>query len=54
MMNIDKNNKLTKKCNKKQVEKLGALEIRNDDIDELLILRRDKFNTKLGIEDGVN
>ena len=53
---IDKNNKLPKRCNKKQVEELGALLIRNDDIDELLeeIFRRDKFDTEFAIEDGVD
>ena len=53
---IDKNNKLPKRCNKKQVEALGALLIRNDDIDELLeeIFRRDKFDTEFAIEDGVD
>ena len=35
-MKIDKNNKLQKSYTKKQAEKLGALRIRNDDIDELL------------------
>ena len=34
--NINKNNKLPKRCNKKQAEKLESLRIRNDDIDELL------------------
>ena len=47
MMKIDKNNKLLKMCNKKEAEKLGALRIGNDDIDEPLekIIRRDKFDT---------
>ena len=56
MMKIDKKNKLSKRCNKKQAEKLGALIIRNDDIDELLEerLRRDKFATEFGIEDDID
>ena len=34
---------------------MGALRIRNDDIDELLeeIRRRDKFGTEFGIKDSV-
>ena len=53
--NINKNNKLPKRCNKKQAEKLESLRIRNDDIDELLqeLFRRDKFDTEFGIEDDV-
>ena len=56
MMKIDKKNKLSKRCNKKQVEKLGALIIRNDDIDELLEKRltRDKFTIEFGIEDDID
>ena len=45
-----------KRCNKKQREKLTHLIIKNDGIDELLkeVLRRDKFDAKFGIEDGVD
>ena len=55
MMNIDKYNKLPKRRNKNQAENLEYLRIRNDDIDELLeeTFIRDKFDTKFGIEDGV-
>ena len=43
MIKINKKKKLPNKCNKEQTEKLGALEIRNNFIDELLeeIRRRD-------------
>ena len=56
MIKIDKNNKLQKRYINKQAEKLGALRIRNDDIDELLekIIRRNKFDTEFGIEDDVD
>ena len=56
MMKIDKNNKSPIRCNKKQAERLGALRIRNDDIDKLLekMFRRDEFDTEFGIKDGVN
>ena len=55
-MKLDKNNKLPKRCNKKQANKLGALRIKNDDINELLeeIFRRDKCDTELGIEYSVD
>ena len=48
LMKIDKNNKLPKRCNKKQTENSGALRIRNDDIDEILeeIFGRNKFDTE--------
>ena len=54
-MNIDKYNELPKRRNKNQAENLGYLRIRNDDIDELLeeTFIRYKFDTKFGIEDGV-
>ena len=56
MMTIDKKIKLPMRCNKRQVENLEASRIRIDDIDELLeeLLRRDKFDTEFGVEDGVD
>ena len=47
---------MLKRCNKKQANKLRSLKIRNDDIYELLeeTLRRDKFDTKFWIVDGVD
>ena len=53
---IDKNNKIPKRCNKKQRENVGLLIIRNDGIYELLeeMFRRDKFETEFGIENGVD
>ena len=53
---IDKNNKIPKRCNKKQRENVGLLIIRNDGIYELLeeMFRRDKFGTEFGIENGVD
>ena len=56
MIKIYYNNKPPKRSNKKQVEKLEVLIIKNEEIDELLeeIHRRDKFDTEFGIDDDVN
>ena len=47
MIKIDKKNRLPKRCNKNQAEKLRALRIRNYNINELVkeILRRNDFDT---------
>ena len=47
---------MSNRWNKNQAETLGALIIRNDDIDELLeeILKKDKLYTEFGIEHGID
>ena len=47
-----KNNKLPKGCNKRKAEELGAVKIREEDIDQLLeeIRRRDQFDEEFDID----
>ena len=52
MIKIDKINILSKRGNKKEAKKLGAIRMRNDNIDELIeeIHRRDKLDTDFDIQ----
>ena len=55
MMKISKK-KTTEQVQQKASRKVGALRIRNNNINNLVeeLLRRDKFDTDLGIEDSTD
>ena len=51
-MKIDKMSILSKRCEKKEAKKLGAIRMSNNNIDELIeeIYRRDKLDTDFDIQ----